>query len=212
MRLVPHELAVISPASSAVNRSISSSGTQKSTRPMANASRPSTRRPVNIKRFAALMPTRSGSRTVIPHTGTRPHFPWVSAICADSAATKRSQPNASSRPPVKQCPWIMAMVGWGRCSRASTVSDSKLADGPRSPRAMASRSFPAQNDRPAPLSNTQPTVRSPAMSDRWSRNSTNESGVSALSLSGRLRVSVATPSASARMTSWFGAIVRPLPL
>ena len=45
------------------------------------------------------------------------------------------------------------------------------------------------------------TVSSPASASRWPRNATNTAGVSALSLSGRLRVSVATPSASSRRTS-----------
>ena len=70
----------------------------------------------NIRRFAVDRPTRSGRRTDMPHTGTMPHWPWVSPNVVDAAATIRSQPRASSRPPVKQWPRTLAIVGWGSCS------------------------------------------------------------------------------------------------
>ena len=110
----------------------------------------SIRRLVNISSLAAARPTRSGRRIDIPHTGTRPHWPWVSPSVAVDAATSRSQASASSRPPVKQWPRSLAIVGCGRRSRASTVSGAKCGDSWRSPSAIDPRSWPAQNERPAP--------------------------------------------------------------
>ena len=200
MRFVPGELAQISPASVSTAASSSSSGTQRSTSPIASAASPSMRRAVNIRSLAFARPTRSGRRIDMPQIGTRPHWPWVSPNFVDSAVTRKSHARASSRPPVKQWPRILAIVGWVTCSRASTVSGPSIGSARPSPDAIASRSLPAQNDRPAPVSTTQRTAVSTAIASRWARSSWNVAGLSALSFSGRFSVSVATPSASDRST------------
>ena len=58
---------------------------------------PSNRRLVNVICLARKAPTRSGSRTDMPHPGTSPHSPWVSPNWADDEATSRSHASASSR-------------------------------------------------------------------------------------------------------------------
>ena len=60
---------------------------------------------------------------------------------------------------MKQWPRILAIVGCVTCSRASTVSGPSIGSARPSPDAIASRSLPAQNERPAPVSTTQRTAR-----------------------------------------------------
>src|SRR5208283_1840094 len=93
------------------------------------------------------------------------------------------------------------MTGCGRSARRSTVSDWKLGRGGRSPFAISARSWPAEKHRPAPRTTTSP-MRSVsfAIASICARKSMNISTLIELSLSGRLSVSVASPSLSSRST------------
>src|SRR5262245_3690561 len=64
----------------------------------------------------------------------------------------------------------------------------------------ASRSCPAQKDRPAPVRTRQCTVMFCSSAARCSSRMSSSCGVSALSLFGRFRVRVATPSETSRRT------------
>ena len=164
---------------------------------------PSMRRPVNISSFAALRPIRSGSRTDIPQIGAMPNFPCVSLNTADSPATMRSQPRTSSRPPVKQWPFTLAITGCGSASRASIVSawyrgvGRLLARGDRSEVVAGTERTPGSRQDDTPRSS-----RSAQRSRRCARAARRTTpGLSAFSLSGRFSVIVTTPSASSRSTS-----------
>ena len=137
------------------HRSRSRSGpTTSSARPHASAVLASIMSPVRLKRRARPGPIRLGRVMVRPPPGIAPTLACVSANRAASEATKMSQLNASSRPPVMAGPLTAAMMGvswggsiptWRDCwdiRRAREASSSLL---------RSDRSKPAQNASPAPV-------------------------------------------------------------
>ena len=125
-----------------------------------------------------------------------------------------SAPSASCRPPPNACPRTAAMTGTGRSYQASTarwpserpsapVVVGSSAGRQRSPAAIAEnavRSRPAQNDRPAPDSTTARTAGVSASAAAVSASAVNMAMSSALSFSGRLSRTSATPSAIVHTT------------
>ena len=69
---------------------------------------------------ARVKPTRAGTRSEEPPSGTRPMFTKASRKYADSAATIRSQASASDAPIPAAAPWTAATTGLG-ISRTPTM-------------------------------------------------------------------------------------------
>src|SRR5262249_49627123 len=89
----------------AVGSSLSWATTWFTTR-SASASVASTKFPVRLISFARRRPTVWGRNTLIPPPGVTPTRAWVSPNVARSDATRKSQPRASSKPPVTAGPVI----------------------------------------------------------------------------------------------------------
>lgn len=205
--LVCQELASAWPAKARASFSNASSSTSISTSPSLAASSASIGWAPNISRLAWLIPIRRGRRCVMPQAPTRPHLPWVSANRADRAAMITSAASASSNPPVKHTPCTAAITGCGSfASRAITPSLKRLSV---KPAPIPPISAPAQNARPFALTRTQP-MESVCRSSvaQWASSSSKVAVSSALSLSGRFRVSVQSPSRSSRKTR---SVIRPFP-
>ena len=95
----------------------------------------------------------------------------------------RSQASASSSPPVKQWPWSRPMTGWGRASRASTVSGSSCRLGARSPVAMDPEVVAGAERAPGAPEDDTADRGVVGQASRWARSSTNRAGVRASNLS-----------------------------
>jgi hypothetical protein len=140
---------------------------------------------------------------------------------ADSAHQRRSAAQAQARPAPAQAPLIAAMVtlGMSRSScevriawRSMAMRDSTGAPPSMpgtSPAAIDSRSPPAQKARPLPVMMSTRTRSSSAARCSASRAPSSSSRLMVLSLSGRLRVTVAmAPSTSYRTVSFMALPVR----
>jgi hypothetical protein len=122
-----------------------------------------------------------------------------------SEAMRMSQDIESSQPPPRQKPLIIAMTGFGNEAMTSKMRGLRMAkrwsNGDRP--ANSPISAPAMNDfSPEPVMTTAPTPSSVSISARAARSSTRTSSFSALSLSGRLIVRMATRPSRAESTVW----------
>src|SRR6516165_6692585 len=189
-------------ASSIVTVARSSSATTRLTRPSDNASLASTARPVKYSSRALAVPTSRVRKKLPPKSPENPTLTKAVTSLAEVPATRRSHARASASPAPAAGPLIIAIVGFGSSckmrdtsirERRCAVASAAFRRSPLSS-AMLLTSPPAQKARPAPVRRTTLTAGSPP-----SRGSPSSSpcmiGVdSAFSRSGRLKVSVATPS------------------
>ena len=160
------------------------------------------RRAENIIRFAVDMPTRSGRRTDMPHTGTMPHWPWVSPnvvdVGGDDQVAAEGQLQAAGEA-------VAADLGdrrLGELARARRSSPAwRWRDGARSPAAIAAEVVAGAERAAGTGEHDDADARRRRRSRRGGRAARRtRAGFSALSFSGRLRVKVVTPSASSRST------------
>ena len=170
---------------------------------MRSASAESTSRPVSRISNAREVPMALGSRKLTPSSlAVRPLLMPAARNRADSAAIRMSAPRLRHMPPPIAGPFTAAITGWGIDRRASTRSDrysmalTAMPDSPSPsiPGGMpeSSRSAPAQNPRPVPVSTTTQVLLSAATVSMASRNGTTRSNDIAFMRSGRLRVIWAT--------------------
>ena len=133
-------------------------GTTSVTSPMRSAVAASITWPVMDIRRARAPPTTSGSRAVMPARGRIPTLACVSAKMARSDAIRKSQPSASSSPPVNVAPLTAPMTGlaiqptWAM--QSAVPARWKYASPSR---AASLRSMPAQNAGSAPVSTSTRT-------------------------------------------------------
>ena len=129
---------------------------------------------------------------------------------------RRSQAIASERPAPAAAPRTMAIVGLGSscsqretsiCERSAWAFSSSVVPPNSRPSAMALTSPPAQKPRPAPVRTMTPTSASSASRGSASSIASSISPDIALRRSGRLRVSVATPSFTDSSSSWVMTIL-----
>src|SRR6266403_1728483 len=197
-------------ASAAVAFSTSAAATTSCTMPMASARRASISRPVKSRWRVFAGPMISSSFWARAKPGTRPMRASGMPSRAPSAAILRSQCSASSQPPATASPWITAMVGW---REASTLRSTGTMSTCGSRASISRRSRPEQKADPAPRTTTTRTSRRVSRSSKTAASARSSAAFMALRVSGRLRVTVATSSAtasrsSADMARWY--IIRAL--
>ena len=152
---------------------------------------------MNIRSFASRFPSTRGSRCVAP---TVPQSASGVRNDASGVATMKSQAAAISQPEPTAAACTTAITGIGRRSSASYAANAFS----RRARTWSSfmpwrslRSAPAQNTGPLPRTNTTRTLSSAAALAAAPSNPSHIALLSALRLSGRFSVIVATPSATA---------------
>ena len=131
-----------------------SAGTQASTSPSRAAVGPSMFSPAAVSSTAAAGPIKRARRTVPPHAGSRPSFTsgHPRLVCGESVATLRSQARASSRPPPRQMPSMIATLGHGwaesreKTARPAAHSRSISSGGMPCSRSRRAISAPAKNE------------------------------------------------------------------
>ena len=119
--------------------------------------------PERISRMAWPVPTRRGRRWVPPPPGMRPRLISGWPKRALSEAMRMSQDMASSQPPPRQKPLIMAITGLGKLAMTSKIRGLRMAwrwsNGVRP--ANSPMSAPAMNAfSPAPVITATPTEAS----------------------------------------------------
>ena len=140
---------------------------------------------------------------VMPMSGTRPQRASMIDSDASGAAMRMSAPSAICIPPPKQLPWIAAMTGNGRSSQSVATRWARFAlrgplrssrnSKPLGPSArIEAMSSPEQKLGPSPCSTTARTPGVARTSAAAAAMPSNIARSSALCLSGRLRVTVAT--------------------
>ena len=110
--------------------------------------------PDRLSSLALPKPIRRESFCDSPHPGSIPTRTCVSANRASSLAYKKSQPRASSKPPVTAAPLTAPIMGFLQVRIATESGDS--VPNPSSVKTLLSllssdRSTPAQNAFPAPV-------------------------------------------------------------
>ncbi len=143
-----------------------------------------------------------------------PRRPKTNASFASSAANRTSNSSESVRPAPTAAPFSAPITGVAIVQKAdfsaiesestpSSSSCSACASAPNEP-PPAERSTPAQNPLPAPVTTIARTASSASNSHMASKNSRCIVRSKALRASGRLSVSVATPtsSTSTMIVSW----------
>ena len=174
------------------------------TRPHASAVWASTKSPVRLIRRARSTPMRAGSLMVMPPPGMTPTRPWVSANEARSDAMRKSQPRASSRPPVTAGPLMAPTIGvaWpGSMPSRRTSPSQRLARVSASSVPRLRRSNPALNAGSAPVRTMAWIAGSWSSTSTASPRSTTSSAERALRFSGRFRVMTATGPRTSVTTS-----------
>ena len=127
MRTVSGLLLAIFAASSRVRARSSSCATTISTRPSSLASAAPIMSPVSTRRIAWPRPARRDSRWVPPPPGISPRLISGWPKRAFSEATRKSQDMASSQPPPRQKPLIIAITGFGKAAMMSKMRGLRMA-------------------------------------------------------------------------------------
>ena len=199
-------------ASSMVCDSSSAAGTTRLTRPSASARAASTGAPVSVISSAAARPARRSRRWLPPKPGSRPSVTSGRPSFALSAAMRRWQHIASSRPPPSAKPLTIATTGLGmrsmrRIRRWPTSEKSRAWTGLRPD--ISAMSAPATKAfAPAPVSTTARTASSAAAASKAACRASSVARFSAFSLSGRLTVTTRTaPWSAMRTGSGMGSLV-----
>ena len=142
---------------------------------------------------------------MLPPSGSRPMRAKACRNEADLAAIAMSEASAKLMPTPAATPFTAATIGLGidrmvRITGLKNLSSAapESAFGPVS-RSGSARSAPAQKPRPAPVSSTARTAPSAAISSQADLISAIILRETAFSFSGWLSVSVARPSALARV-------------
>ena len=152
------------------------------------------------------MPTSRGRNQVLQASGTTPRREKTKPIRAAEEAIRMSMARVTVAPKPTAGPLMAAMTGFfmsksrnvtspppSRCSPSGScrprVAPSKVCAPP-------DRSAPAQNARPAPVTMTARTASSASAASKAAMSSPIIAEVTALSFSGRQRVTVAMPSAA----------------
>jgi hypothetical protein len=194
-------LAAISAATPLAASSSRSAATTRLTSPMRSASAASINRPVSISSEAWPKPTTRGSIQDTPTS--QPDSPMRTKATlkdASGAAMRTSAASASARPPPEAGPLTAAITAFGSDLSAAMASapcswtrmnSCTLMSGSVP---ISSRSAPAQNPRPAPVSTSARTRGSPSTAAHSACSSSNISALMAFSRPGRSRVTSATPS------------------
>jgi hypothetical protein len=127
---------------------------------------------------SAAIRTSIGSVIVAPMPTAGPLTAAITGLCSAAKGSEATPPQSRGTPP-------MVSGGVGRSGRSGSKVDPP------------DRSAPAQNARPAPVTTSTRTSSSASAAAQTSPSSRAMSAVNVLSRSGRCRVSVATPSATA---------------
>ena len=140
-----------------------------------------------------------GRIAVTPPVGNMPHLISGKKHFALSAKTVRSQLIAHSSPPPTAQPWIAPTTTLSPRTRRRETSwiasmKARVSASPAVWFSMSLRSSPEQKARPAPRRTSAPTLSSASALSSAAQRSASSTAFSAFSRSGRLRVSVATPS------------------
>ena len=160
--------------------------------------------------FARPRPTSRASRWVPPEPGIIPIVASGSAICTSSAAIRKSQASASSRPTPKTYPWRLAITGFEQRSGAATFfasCETTQGERVRNP----AMSPPAVNWPPAPVSTTKRTASSRSSSAKSAESWSRASIETRLNFPGTSSVIVATPRSPSRSTRKPSNSVTPAP-
>src|SRR5690349_5348348 len=133
---------------------------------------------------------------------------------ATSAAMRRSQCSASSQPPAMASPCTTAIVGWREASTRRRIRTTPDSGSPVAPRcaSISLRSMPEQNAGPSPRTSTTRTSLRPSSSSNAAPSPRSSAVFIALRCSGRLRLTVATPSATLVAISAMAAMVSSPPM
>ena len=177
-------------ASAATAASRSAAATTRLTRPRPRAASAPMGSPVKSSSFVAAAPMVSTSFQVSATGTASPMRASGIAKRALSAATRRSQCNASSQPPAIASPCTAASVGCGQRSRTSRACSRVCVSTAPPARwaASSARSSPAQKAAPAPRTTMTRTAGAAAARSTAARRSAIMAVVSALRLAGRFRV------------------------
>ncbi len=90
-------------------------GTTRSTSPMRSASAASTRRELQSRSSARLVPTSRGNSQLVPCSAINPRCENIVRKDASSLAKRRSHISASTKPPPAATPLTAAITGFGIC-------------------------------------------------------------------------------------------------
>src|SRR5579859_3389416 len=215
-------LSAISVASAYAAGSNSSAGYVRATRPPRRASSASKTRPVATHSRAWLMPTTRGRNQLEAASMTTPRRENTKPNFAVSAASLMSIGSVIVIPTPTAGPLMAAITGFKQAatrrltlpppSRGTPSMVSAAApDGWRRSALNVSpppeRSAPAQNALPRPVTTTARTSSSESARSKASISSSRITRVNALSRSGRLRMIVATRSATRYSISEYGRVV-----
>ena len=178
--------------------------------PSSTARVPLTTSPVIVRRFATSIRTCWERAWMPVMSGTSPHRASSTDHVASAVVNRTSAARAICSPPPKQWPCTAATTGTGTRRQAQQASWNRLV--PRQGLGTNARptlggsamtvakSSPAQKESPSPASTTARSVRSRRSSPAVRTRSSRVSSVRALSLSGRLSRTWATPSCTWQVT------------
>ena len=159
--------------------------------------------------FARASPSRCVSDQVPPQSGSSPILTKDWMNFADFAASTISPCSARLAPAPAATPLTATTIGFGnarrrringlnRCSMLAPTST--LGAAPPGATVRSERSCPAQNARPAPVSRMARQLASRSSAEKISESADVIPVVKLLSLSGRLRITVATAPSRCRIT------------
>ena len=153
--------------------------------------------------MALLMPTTRGRNQLDAASGTMPRRANTNPMRAVSDARRMSIGRVMVTPTPTAGPLMAAITGFSDRKMRSEMRppssrqrwpDSSTPSGRSNVRSPIDMSAPAQNARPLPVTTTTRTSSSASLRSKASRSSSTIDMVTALRASGRLSVSVSTPS------------------
>ena len=153
--------AAIVVARSSASASRSSAGTVRSAMPQATASSADSHGDVNSTSAARCQPMRAGNSRLLAASGGTPISANGVRNRASSAARTMSQWGSNVNPMPTAAPLTAASSGLSNaCSASSSTGKPDSIFSPPTRRAISSRSCPAENARPAPVTTTTFTASS----------------------------------------------------
>ena len=182
-----------------------SSGTTRQARPISCASAAPKVSPSRSSSRVFASPTMRGRIAVTPPVGNMPHLISGKKHLVPSPKTARSQLIAHSSPPPTAQPWIAPTTTLSPSTRRRETSwiasmKARVSASPAVWFSISLRSSPEQKARPAPRRTSAPTPSSASAVSSAVQRSASSVALSALSRSGRLSVSVATPAVTPEST------------